>query len=34
LAEISAMFEVLELLLEIGTSARLRREPALGDLKV
>src|SRR5580704_14707100 len=28
------MLQVLELLLEIGTPARLRREPALGDLKV
>src|SRR5262249_41489552 len=34
LAEIGAMLQVLELLLEIGTPARLRREPALGDLKV
>src|SRR5215470_58528 len=34
LAKIGAMLQVLELLLEIGTSARLRREPALGDLKV
>src|SRR5258705_11349599 len=28
------MLQILKLLLEIGTSARLRREPALGDLKV
>src|SRR5215470_4044195 len=28
------MLQVLELLLEIGTPARLRGEPALGDLKV
>src|SRR5262249_31559334 len=34
LAEIGAMLEILELLLEIGAPARLRREPALGDLKV
>src|SRR5215468_2240025 len=28
------MIQVLKLLLEIGAPARLRREPALGDLKV
>src|SRR6266566_2616829 len=34
LAELRAMLQVLELLLEIGPPARLRGEPALGDLKV
>src|SRR5262249_52482721 len=34
LTEIGAMFQVLELLLEIRASTCLRREPALGDLKM
>src|SRR2546425_12327729 len=31
---VGPVLEVLQLLLEVGTPARLRREPAFGDLKV
>src|SRR6266850_5682860 len=33
-SEVGPVLEVLQLLLEVGTPARLRREPAFGDLKV